>query len=105
MKKSLLSVCLLTFLLCPAFTRAADISTGEVTKVDAEKNTLLVATDCSCGSGKTIESSFTVKTTTKILLNGKEAKLADLKSGDDAEVEFNSAEDVTKVSVTRYIAK
>src|SRR5207249_8147980 len=78
-----------------------DQSSGEVTSVDTAKNCLVIAAECSCGSGKTIETTFTLKESTKVLLNGKEAKLADLKTGDKVDVEYEETGDVIKISATR----
>jgi hypothetical protein len=83
----------------PAF--AHDQSSGEVTKIDTSKKSLVIAAECSCGSGKLIEMSFKLKDDTKVLLNGKEAKLADLKNGDQVDVDYEAVDDVQKVSATR----
>ena len=83
----------------PAF--AHDQSSGEVTKIDPAKKSLVIAAECSCGSGKMIEMSFKLTEKTRVLLNGKDAKLADLKDGDQVDVDYETADDVQKVSATR----
>ena len=47
-----------------------------------------------------IEMSFKLTEKTKVLLNGKEAKLADLKDGDQVDVDYETSDDVQKVSAT-----
>ena len=44
---------------------------------------------------------FKLKKDTKILINGKNASLADLKAGDKVKVDYEQFDDVLKISVTR----
>jgi len=97
--KLILALFLGIFLTAPA--RAHDQSSGEVTKIDPAKKSLVIAAECTCGSGKMIEMSFKLTESTKVLLNGKEAKLADLKDGDQVDVDYETSDDVQKVSATR----
>jgi hypothetical protein len=99
MPKLILSLFLCVFLVPSAF--AHDQSSGEVTKIDSAKKSLVIAAECSCGSGKMIEMSFKLTDSTKVLLNGKQAKLADLKNGDLVDVDYETSDDVQKVSATR----
>jgi len=70
------------------------ISDGEVTKIDASSNTVTVV--------KGAEShDFTTADKTKILINGKQATLADVKAGDKVHVDYEAANDVLKIAVTR----
>lgn len=95
---------ILALFLCIVFNapaRAHDQSSGEVTKIDASKKSLIIAAECTCGSGKLIEMTFKLTDSTKVLLNGKAAKLADLKDGDQVDVDYETSEDVQKVSATR----
>jgi hypothetical protein len=89
-----------TLFLCP-LTRATETSGGEVEKVDAKHNNLVLSAECECGSGRIIEMTFTLKDSTKVLLNGKDAKLSDIKHGDRVEVDYNDFDDVAKVTATR----
>jgi hypothetical protein len=61
----------------------------------------VVAAECECGSGKILQTSYILGEKTKVTLNGKEAKLADLKIGDDVKVEFEYEDDVQKVTAKR----
>ena len=99
MRKLVLVLLSCVFFELPAF--AHDQSSGEVTKIDASKKSLIIAAECSCGSGKMIEISFKLTDNTKVLLNGKAAKLADLKDGDQVDVDYETSDDVQKVSATR----
>jgi len=67
---------------------------GKVVSVSEGK---LVMTD---GAGKN-EHSHMIGATAKITLDGKEAKLADLKKGDDIKVTQDDAGKVTAVAATR----
>ena len=80
---------------------ASDTTYGEIQKIDAATRKLVVAAECECGSGKIIEVSFTLKDGTKLTLDKKDAKLADLKTGDRVEVDYEELDDVTKVIATR----
>ena len=48
-----------------------------------------------------IEMSFKLTDKTRVLVNGKDAKLADLKDGDHVDVDYETSDDVQKVSATR----
>lgn len=95
------AVAVLLLLLAIPRAYAADTSMGEVQKVDASKNVLVLSTECDCGSGKIIQMSFTLKDATKISLNGKDAKLSEIKQGDKVEIVYEQIDDVTRVSATR----
>jgi len=96
----LLAVALLSLMLCASALAGNEIA-GEISKVDAPNKTLVVAAECECGSGKILQTSYILGEKTKVTLNGKEAKLADLKIGDDVKVEFEYEDDVQKVSAKR----
>ncbi|MGH7178510.1 MAG: hypothetical protein ACREJC_14130 [Tepidisphaeraceae bacterium] len=76
---------------------ACDTATGQLTKIDSKSSTIVVGNSC-CGSK---DLTFTLKKDTKVLINGKEATLADLKAGDKVRVDFEKSDDVMSVSVTR----
>src|SRR6476619_6432503 len=99
MRFVLVFVASLLFLVLPA--RAVESSAGEVETVNTSKQTLVLSTECECGSGKIIQMTFTLKDSTKVLLNGRESKLADIKHGDKVEIEYEQIDDVVKVSATR----
>jgi hypothetical protein len=80
---------------------ASNEITGEVTKVDAPNKTIVIASECECGSGKILQTSYILGDKTRVTLNGKDAKLADLKIGDDVKVEFEFEDDVQKVVAKR----
>lgn len=95
---------LLTLLcLCACLpVRASDRTYGEIARIDADKKSIVVSTECSCGSDKLIELTFNLQDKTKLLLNGKEVKLADLKTGDDVDIDFEDPRDnVLKVAARR----
>jgi hypothetical protein len=73
----------------------ADDATHEGTVVSAN-DTKLVMTD---KDGK--EHSHDIAATTPITLNGKEAKLADLKKGDKVKVSMGADNKVTKIEARR----
>ena len=77
---------------------ACNTAGGEVTKVDAKGNTLVMNKTC-CGGSE--EMRFTLKKDTKVLVNGKEATLADLKSGDKITIDYEKTDDVQSIRVTR----
>jgi Cu/Ag efflux protein CusF len=92
--------------LCFAFTASAwacDTSSGEVLKIDTKANRLIMAKSAGCGdsSGCGSEMTFTLAKGTKVLINGKAATLADLKTGDKVKVDYEKLDDVLAVSVTR----
>jgi Cu/Ag efflux protein CusF len=94
-----LHILALALVVFPVF--AGETTTGEVQKIETKKNELVVSAECECGSGKIIQMTFTVKDSTKVLLDGREAKLADIKQGDRVEIEYEQFDDVEKVSATR----
>ena len=79
----------------------AETSSGEIEKVDTSTQTVIVAAECECGSGKIIEMTFTLNQKTQLLLDGKAAKIADLKKGDRVEIDYEDTDQVTKISATR----
>ena len=87
-------------LLISSSAYACNSSNGEVTKIDSKSNTVAVASKECCGSGdKTL--TFTLKPTTKVIINGKEARLADLKAGDKVRVDYEKTDDVLSINATR----
>ena len=76
---------------------ACNTSSGEIAKIDTKSNTVVLAKSC-CGDN---EVTFTLKQDTKVLINGKDAKLADLKAGDKVKVNYEKIDDVLSISVTR----
>jgi Cu/Ag efflux protein CusF len=81
---------------------ACNTTNGEVQKIDTDRNQLIMTSSDSgcCTEGKS-QATFALKKDTKILVNGKPAQLADLKTGDKVKVEYEKADDVLTVSVTR----
>lgn len=61
---------------------------GEVTKIDAKSDTVVVKDASSEKEAKEVEVTVDAKTT--ITIDGKDAKLVDLKSGDKVTVEYVS---------------
>ena len=85
-----------------ASTWACHTSDGEVLKINADTRTVAMTTGGGCDSSKAANSkTFVLKKETKILINGKEASLADLKAGDKVKVDYEKLDDVLKISVTR----
>jgi len=83
---------------------ACNTSSGEVTKIDADKHTVVISASsdgCSSGCDKTESTTFTLKKETKVLINGKQASLADLKAGDKVKIDFEKSDDVLAVNATR----
>ena len=80
---------------------ATEISSGEIEKTEASRHLLTLSAECDCGSGKIIQMTFKLKDETKVTLDGKAAKLADLKKGDRVDVEYEDTEDVKKVTARR----
>ena len=70
------------------------LNDGEVTKIDAKQNQVVVAV-----ADKT--QTFTTATKTKVIINGKEASLADLKAGDKVSVDYETNDDVLSIKATR----
>jgi hypothetical protein len=73
---------------------ACNYDSGEVYQAKADSNQVIIKT---AGAEKT----FTLKKETKITLNGKEAALSDLKSGDKVVVANESTTDVLEIKATR----
>src|SRR5687767_1312684 len=69
--------------------------TGTVVSVDAEKSKLVMSSE---DKG---EHSHEIATTTKVTVDGKEAKLADLKKGDKITVTLGEDGEVSKLEVKR----
>ena len=89
---------------------ACNTSNGEVIQINADARTVAMnksAGEGCCDSGGGSESAsptkmvFKLKKDTKILINGKNASLADLKAGDKVKVDYEQLDDVLKISVTR----
>ena len=80
---------------------ACNTSSGEVQTVDATKNLLVMHKSGCCSESKEARTTFALKKDTKILVNGKPAKLADLRAGDKVKVDYEKLDDVLAVSVTR----
>lgn len=97
MKKILLGLATTAFAaMFSASVFACDTASGALTKVDTGKNAVIMKGEC-CGS----EMTFTLKKETKITLNGKEVKLADLKSGDKLQINYEKMDDVLSIVATR----
>ena len=73
---------------CANAALAGEQTFGDITDIDAAKKTILVSSECECGSGKIIETNFTIGDETKFSLNKKDCKFTDLKLGDQVEVDF-----------------
>ena len=80
---------------------ACNTSSGEVQKIDANKNLLVMYKIGCCSESKDAQTTFALKKDTKVLVNGKPAKLADLRAGDKVTVNYEKTDDVLSVSVTR----
>ena len=85
---------------------ACNTSSGEVQMINADARTVaMTKSEGSCNEGGSAADSkamvFKLKKDTKILVNGKEATLADLRKGDKVKVDYESQDDVLKISVTR----
>jgi Cu/Ag efflux protein CusF len=87
---------------------ACNTSNGEVQQVNADARTVAMTKSAGgscCDEGTTDTKAnqmvFKIKKDTKILINGKEASLADLKTGDKVKVDYEQLDDVLKISVTR----
>ena len=72
---------------CANAALAGEQTFGDITDIDAAKKTILVSSECECGSGKIIETNFTIGDETKFSLNKKDCKFTDLKLGDQVEVD------------------
>lgn len=79
---------------------ACDTAEGSIAKIDSAKYQLVVnKAGCCAGSGG--EMTFVLKKDTKVLVNGKSATLADLRTGDKVQVNFEKLDDVLSVTATR----
>ncbi len=79
---------------------ACDTASGEITKVDSGKHMLVVNKSGCCPSSGG-ELTFVLKKDTKVLVNGKSATLADLRTGDKVQVNFEKLDNVLSVTATR----
>ena len=79
---------------------ACNTTSGEVQKIDSGKNLLVMYSSGCCSESKSA-TTFALKKDTKILVNGKAAKLADLRAGDKVKIDYEKLDDVLSVSVTR----
>jgi hypothetical protein len=79
---------------------ACNTTSGEVQKIDSSKNLLVMYSSGCCSESKSA-TTFALKKDTKILVNGKAAKLADLRAGDKVKIDYEKLDDVLSVSVTR----
>ncbi|MBC8109221.1 MAG: hypothetical protein H7Z14_21725 [Anaerolineae bacterium] len=85
---------------------ACNTSSGEVQQINADARTVAMTKSTSSCDGSETDSKanqmvFKLKKDTKVLINGKEATLAELKKGDKVKVDYESMDDVLKISVTR----
>jgi hypothetical protein len=80
---------------------ACNSTSGEVQQIDASQNLLVMQKSGCCPESKDAQTTFALKKETKILVNGKPAKLADLRAGDKVKVDYEKLDDVLSVSVTR----
>lgn len=94
-------VSLAGFVLATSLTASAwacNTAGGEVTKIDAKGNTLVMNKTCTGGAE---QMKFTIKKDTKVTVNGKEAQLADLKAGDKVTIDYEKTDDVLAIRVVR----
>ncbi|CAN5677230.1 hypothetical protein BH09PLA1_BH09PLA1_24090 [soil metagenome] len=84
---------------------ACNTSSGEVLQINSDARTISMSRAGSCcedsGDTKANQLVFKLKKETKILVNGKEATLAELKKGDKLKVDYEELDNVLKISVTR----
>jgi Cu/Ag efflux protein CusF len=86
---------------------ACNTSNGEVLQVNTDARTVAMSKsggsccDEGTSASKANQMVFKLKKDTKILVNGKEATLADLKTGDKVKIDYERLDDVLKISVTR----
>jgi len=76
---------------------ACDSVAGSVAKIDTSKSALVMTTSCC----EQKEMTFVLKKDTKVLVNGKAATLADLRTGDKVEINYEKLDDVLSVTATR----
>jgi Cu/Ag efflux protein CusF len=86
-------VCFVLSFAAPVFA-CYTIDDASISKVDTEKKTLVVTK-----GDKT--QTFTTADKTAVTVNGKTAKLDDLKAGDKVTIDYEAADDVLRVKVTR----
>jgi uncharacterized surface anchored protein len=89
----------LVFVLCLTLTAQAGDAKGKIKSVEAAKNQF-VLTD---GNGK--DWTLTLAKDAKVVINDKEAKLADIKNGEEAEVTFDKKGDDLMASAIRVTRK
>ena len=81
---------------------ACNTSSGEVLNINADARTVAMSKGGSCAESKADNTMvFRIKKDTMILVNGKEATLADLKAGDRVKIDYERLDDVLKISATR----
>ena len=81
---------------------ACNTSNGEVQRIDTDKAQLIMtSSDSGCCNESKAATTFALKKDTKILVNGKPAKLADLRAGDKVKVDYEKLDDVLSIAVTR----
>jgi hypothetical protein len=93
-----------TFLFAWVFGARAEVihqSSGEINSIDQEKKSLVISIDCDCGSGRISDTNFKLTDRTKILLNGRESKLEELKTGDQVDIDYEKTDAVKKIAATR----
>src|SRR5215471_7619338 len=76
-------------------------SSGEINSIDLDKKSLVISIDCDCGSGRMSDTNFKLTERTKILLNGKESKLEELRTGDQVDIDYEKTDNVKKIAATR----
>ena len=86
-------VCFALCLAAPAFA-CNTIDDASISKIDASKKTVVVT------KGEK-QQTFTTADKTTVTINGKAATLADLKAGDKVTVDYEAADDVLAIKVSR----
>jgi hypothetical protein len=76
---------------------ACDSVDGSVAKIDTARSALVMTTSCC----QQKEMTFVLKKDTKVLVNGKVATLADLRTGDKVQIDYEKLDDVLAVKATR----
>jgi hypothetical protein len=94
--KRLLCLACVCFALCLASQVYAcnTIDDASISKIDSSKKTLVVTKGDK-------QQTFTAADKTTVTINGKAATLADLKAGDKVTVDYEAADDVVAIKVTR----
>ena len=92
----------ITLLLPTAALAEVNRSNGEIASIDLKENSIVVTSNDCCGEGHRVsDTTYALKPTTKIEIDGKSAKLSDLKSGDRVQIDYETTEEVVKVIVRR----